>query len=229
MGAMLRRAHALLAAASLVGCIPIGDTTGTHPTQNVASIVVPLQVLAVDAVPAPVRGKPYPRQLPAAGGRPPYAWKGTGGALPAGLVLEPSGLLTGTPEVLGPFSFDVTVTDSAGASATGSLADKVRPSGTVPFHLSVLSPMTFGADGFVGFEPFVLGGTPPYAFTCEGLPPGIACDAATGTLYGAATTTGPFAGKLRMKDARGVEPEGSPADVTIVLEPPQPIAQPNAG
>ena len=52
----------------------------------------------------------------ASGGTAPYAWSGQP---PAGLTLRPSGLLLGAPTMLGTSQFTVTVTDAAGATATG--------------------------------------------------------------------------------------------------------------
>ena len=55
----------------------------------------------------------------ATGGTAPYTWSGS---LPAGLTLRPSGLVLGAPTVLGTQTFRVTVTDSAGATATGTFS-----------------------------------------------------------------------------------------------------------
>src|SRR3954471_6840878 len=52
----------------------------------------------------------------ASGGAPPYTWSGQ---VPAGLTLRPSGLLFGAPTTKGTSTFNVTVTDSSGATATG--------------------------------------------------------------------------------------------------------------
>jgi hypothetical protein len=67
----------------------------------------------------------------ATGGTPPYSWSG---ALPAGLTLRPSGLVLGAPSVLGTSTFQVTATDAAGATATGSfsLAVTSSPAPTPP-------------------------------------------------------------------------------------------------
>jgi hypothetical protein len=61
----------------------------------------------------------------ASGGTPPYTWTGTP---PSGLRLRPSGLLLGAPTATGTAPFRVTVTDAAGAQATGT------------FSLSVTNP-----------------------------------------------------------------------------------------
>jgi hypothetical protein len=54
-----------------------------------------------------------------AGGTPPYTWSGT---LPPGLTLRPSGLVIGSPTVRGTQTFNVTVSDAAGAHATGTFS-----------------------------------------------------------------------------------------------------------
>src|SRR5260370_33150199 len=55
----------------------------------------------------------------ASGGAPPYTWSGTP---PAGLTLRPSGLLLGAPTTLRTQTVTVTVTDSAGATPTGTFS-----------------------------------------------------------------------------------------------------------
>src|SRR5947199_7007554 len=63
-------------------------------------------------------GLPYSQSLSATGGNPPYTWSLLSGDLPSGLVLSPSGVITGTPESTGASSFAIKVTDSASGSAT---------------------------------------------------------------------------------------------------------------
>jgi hypothetical protein len=55
----------------------------------------------------------------ASGGTSPYTWSGQP---PAGLTLRPSGLLLGAPTTLGTSQFTVTVTDAAGAPASGTFS-----------------------------------------------------------------------------------------------------------
>ncbi len=54
----------------------------------------------------------YHLQISAEGGITPLTWTLTSGALPAGIRLEPDGLLSGVPTQTGEFSFSATVTDS---------------------------------------------------------------------------------------------------------------------
>ncbi|MDE1163385.1 MAG: putative Ig domain-containing protein [Acidobacteriaceae bacterium] len=55
----------------------------------------------------------YTYQFASSGGAAPLVWKLASGALPAGLTLSASGLLSGMPTASGTFTFSVSVTDSA--------------------------------------------------------------------------------------------------------------------
>jgi hypothetical protein len=55
----------------------------------------------------------------ASGGTPPDTWSGT---VPAGMTLRPSGLMLGDPTKLGTQTFHLTVTDSAGKTASGTFS-----------------------------------------------------------------------------------------------------------
>jgi hypothetical protein len=69
-------------------------------------------------------GTPYTSgPLAVTGGIAPYTWTAAGGALPGGLTLNPStGVVAGTPNAAGTFTFAVRVTDSSsnGATSPGS-------------------------------------------------------------------------------------------------------------
>jgi hypothetical protein len=79
--------------------------------------------------PRAVPGERYSFALTATHGRPPYRWRVTSGALPAGLTLSPSGDLYGTARAeapagtrTGPWPVTVAVTDARGAIATAGFA-----------------------------------------------------------------------------------------------------------
>ena len=64
-------------------------------------------------------GMPYHSSVLASGGTGAYQFAVVGGALPAGVALNPAtGLISGTPGADGVFSYTIQVTDSAGAMAT---------------------------------------------------------------------------------------------------------------
>jgi hypothetical protein len=56
----------------------------------------------------------------ASGGKPPYSWSVSGGAVPGGLALSPSGTMSGTPTAAGSFPFTLHVADSKGTVATAA-------------------------------------------------------------------------------------------------------------
>jgi plastocyanin len=77
----------------------------------------PLTV-APGPLPAGTVGGAYSQQLVATGGTPPYTWQAIGGAIPSGLTLSASGLLSGTTAYTFANNFYVRVSDSGGKSVT---------------------------------------------------------------------------------------------------------------
>lgn len=98
------------------------NSGGTSADATVSLTVSP-PVLAVmpaagSLTPATV-GSAWSQSLTASGGATPYVWSGT--TLPPGLALDASaGTLSGTPSAAGSYSFQVTVTDANGATASVS-------------------------------------------------------------------------------------------------------------
>ena len=75
---------------------------------------------------AATNGLPYSYALSAKGGVAPYVWTALGG-LPAGLTLSSAGVLSGTPAVTLPGTFNVAISvqDARGVSKTGNFALEV--------------------------------------------------------------------------------------------------------
>jgi hypothetical protein len=83
--------------------------------------VTPLPALAITTttVGDATAGVAYSATLAATGGKSPYAWSVSSGALPSGIQLTPStGMIAGTTSSTGVFNFTAKVSDSAGSSAT---------------------------------------------------------------------------------------------------------------
>lgn len=82
------------------------------------------------------QGTAYTQAISATQGQAPYRYLVTGGALPAGLILDADGSLHGTPTEVGDFAFTITVTDRNGAAGTAgyslsvAVAAPVASSGT---------------------------------------------------------------------------------------------------
>lgn len=145
---------------------------------------------------------PYTFSLSASGGRPPYSWLVTQGALPSGLRLTASGDIEGSASAPVTASFTVRVTDSLGDTASRAMA------------LSVYAPPTVAtsslADAYVGSTYSanlnVTGGSSPYSWSIDSgaLPQGLALAPSSGAISGTpGAGTGTFSVTFRVTDAGG--------------------------
>jgi len=93
-------------------------TDSSNPAQSATkalslSVVNPVKITTASALPAASVGVAYSTTLAAKGGTPPYTWSVTSGALPPGLSLSGSGVISGKPTTKGTFNFTVKVTDTS--------------------------------------------------------------------------------------------------------------------
>jgi PKD repeat protein len=165
------------------------------------TIVCPTVTVLPEALVGAAQGTAYSQTLTASGGREPHSFAVTGGALPAGLALSPEGVLSGTPEAAGTFTFTVTATDASGCSGAATYTLSVCVAGLI------LSPGTLPAgtvgSGY-GQTLVASGGAPPYAFavTSGALPAGLTLSAA-GVLSGTPTAAGLFSFTVTATDVNG--------------------------
>ncbi|HVN17294.1 MAG TPA: FG-GAP-like repeat-containing protein [Dongiaceae bacterium] len=116
---------------------------GTAPQALTIQILSQLVVSSV-SLPGGTAGVAYSQALQATGGVPPYAWTITGN-LPGGLSLS-SGIISGTPNAIGTFSFSATVTDANNDTASQSLSITISPaSPTCTVALQLTPPLTVSA------------------------------------------------------------------------------------
>ncbi|HEY0660566.1 MAG TPA: putative Ig domain-containing protein [Lysobacter sp.] len=96
------------------------SSTGTGPFTQAQAFTLNVSAAALSLSPATLPagrvGDSYSQSFLTSGGIAPYSYAITGGALPSGVSLSAAGVLSGTPTVAGSFTFDVTVTDSAGGT-----------------------------------------------------------------------------------------------------------------
>ncbi len=149
-------------------------------------------------------GVAYSQTLRAALGTPPYTWSlGEVGALPAGLTLSSSGVISGTPKAAGTGSVPIYVTDSL--KSTGYKVfdwTVILP----PLTITTVAALPSGTVGVVYSQSFAAtGGTGPYTWSAipEVLPPGLTLDAA-GDLGGAPTQSGTFNFNVTVTDSAEV-------------------------
>ncbi len=98
-------------------------SASTILTLTVTGTGTPLSITTT-TLPAGTVGSLYSAQLAASGGVAPYTWSITTGALPAGLVVNGAGVISGTPTSAASTSFTVMVKDSSGLMARKSFGRK---------------------------------------------------------------------------------------------------------
>ncbi len=108
-------------------------------------------------------------------------------ALPPGLTLNTtSGAVTGTPTTAGGFTYQASVTDVAGGTATSlvcTLAVAAQPSLTCPSNLNAATTYSYSGTFTAS------GGTAPTTCTAGTLPAGLSLTAGTCTVAGTLTAT----------------------------------------
>jgi Putative Ig domain len=101
------------AASSLTFKVTDSGTPAQSATAALAIAVAPAKlVIVTTSLPSGQVGTPYAASLAASGGTPPYSWQLSGGALPAGVSLQPGGALSGTPSNAASTAATFTVTDA---------------------------------------------------------------------------------------------------------------------
>ena len=107
----------------------------------------PLEITSQEELPVGFAGSPYSVNLTATGGTGSYHWTTTGGALPAGLTLSPTGTISGTPTAPDGGTASIQVQDDAGFVAQGSVT--VAVAGSAP----PISQPAFGtSDNWSGYD-----------------------------------------------------------------------------
>jgi outer membrane autotransporter protein len=167
--------------------------TGSYAeVETVTLQVIPPPTILVNpfTVPGATVGAGYSQTLSGSGGTAPYTFAITAGSLPAGLSLNSTGALAGTPTAGGTFNFTVTATDAN--TFTGSRAYSL----VVALPVIVIAPTTL-PDGTVAAaysqSVSASGGIAPYtyAITAGALPTGLTLGG-TGGITGTPTAGGTF-------------------------------------
>lgn len=173
--------------------ITVTDSEGVTATVGYSLVVSgasPLTILT-SSLTTGVRGQFYLTWLEAAGGTPPYTWSQTG--LPAGLYFQTpyySGsanygtYINSTPTVSGTFPMNITVQDTAGATASQAYDLVISEPAAGPLAITTpnaLPPAELGGVYYLTFA--VTGGTPAYNWSQTGMPAGMTFGATGGTRY----------------------------------------------
>ncbi len=189
-----------------------------NPNLTAPPVYSPVSILTT-SLPATDRLDPgYSIQLQAIGGKPgTYTWSTAPAALPPGITLSSSGLVSGQATTPGSYPFTVQVADSAVPADTTTQNYILNVSVTPLTEQFVLTP----PDGVVG-QPYtstplaVNGGTTPYVWTATGLPTGLAINPTSGTISGTPTVANPGGSTVTIKATDAATPaESVPYSPTI--------------
>lgn len=139
-------------------------------------------------------GFAYSASLQATGGKPPYAWSVRAGTLPAGVSLNTTGAISGTPTASGDFGSLVFAVTDANQSVgdSGNLALLVN---SAPVPQITTTSLPNGKQGTAySFALQATGGSGVYTWSIQSgtLPSGLSLSSTTGAISGTPTKPGIF-------------------------------------
>lgn len=172
-----------------------------------------------------VQGQPFSQQIAVSGGVAPHAFQIEAGALPAGITLSSTGLLSGTTAAaVGDFPLTLRVTDSStGPGAYFELESFVLSVAAQP-PITVEPPTLPAATVGLAYAQVLAGGggTAPYTFavTAGSLPAGLTLGT-DGALSGTPSAGGSFNFTVTATDASAAPgPFSGSRSYTLVVNPP---------
>lgn len=197
-----------------VECLMNDQCVDGSVCEDGACVVVPLDIVT-DSLPAGTINAAYAATIEAEGGKPPYVFTVTAGALPAGLALSPEGALSGRATAAGNTSFTVLATDALGATASQPFTLSILAEGEL--KITTASLKTADLDYPYSFDLKAAGGVPPYAWqSLQPMPGGLALTS-SGRIEGTPTDEGDFPLTLRVLDVR-TPPGYAAKDFTLTVK-----------
>ena len=196
-------------AGSKTASLVITSTNGGTRTVTLSGLGVCPAIAVTGTLPAGEFGFAYSQTFSASGGSGPYTFRVSAGALPAGLALDPGGVLSGTPAALGAYTFTVEAQAATGCMGTAdftlSILDTTPPVLTLPGNLTATATSPAGAVvSFIASALDLVDGARP-----------VACVPASGSTFAIGSTTVACAAS----DTRGNQSNGT--FQVVVTEPAQ--------
>ncbi len=200
----------------------------------------PLTITAT-ALPGGTVGAAYNQTLTASGGVPGYVWSLNAGSnqLPAGVTLNPAGVLSGTPTADGTTAITLKVTDSTGAAKTKEFTLAIQPiNQPLPPPpppspaLSITTAAVPGGRVGTAYNATVeaTGGTGnrTWSVSAGTLPAGLTLNTASGVISGTPTTAGTSTATIRVVDT-GTPQQSTQKDFTVAITGTTPPPPPSCG
>lgn len=180
--------------------IQVNDKNNKTANKTLAIKSYPALGIGITRITDAYVGTAYNQTLTATGGKVPYVWSITNGALPAGLTFNTTtGIIGGKPTVAGTSNISFQVSDANGVKASQALTATVY---TIP----AISTIKL-ADTYVGTAYSqtlaVSGGKSPYTWsiTAGALPAGLSLNSSTGIIVGTPTAALNSGFTVQVKDA----------------------------
>jgi hypothetical protein len=196
--------------------VRLRDSASDAPASKPLTIAITsgLTIATASVLPAVTQGIAYAITLLASGGVAPFTWSVASGALPAGLQLDATGKISGTPTAAGSVTFTAKVADGASGTASQAFTLLVNTAPTI-----ATASLPNGTQG-AAYSQLLhsSGGTAPFAWTVTAgaLPPGTTL-AAQGALSGNPTASGSFSFTVQVKDSSSATATQS---LATVIAPP---------
>jgi hypothetical protein len=164
------------------------STTVTTPPP----IFPPLTIVTTSLPPTDRFDQGYSVQLVSAGGKPGTGiWSIAAGALPPGINLGPSGLVSGTATTPGSYAVTIQVADTNTPPAIAMQNYVLNVSLQFAEQFVTTPPDGVVGQSYLSTPLAVNGGTTPYTFTATGLPAGLSINPSTGQISGIPTAANP--------------------------------------
>lgn len=213
----------------------VANTTNT----KTATITVELPLTFSNTTGALANGSngvPYSQTIAVTGGVAPltYTLAAGSGALPAGLTMNQSGVITGRPTgpvagAANPAIFTVQVTDSSTTptSATQQYSIFVSPAPTL--QLTAVSPLPGGYPNYpYSASISTTGGVRPFTFSMVGgsLPPGLSLNTSNGVISGTPTAANstPYTFTVQVSDSTLPASQVVQEQLAISIQNPRPLS-----
>jgi hypothetical protein len=195
----------------------VADAQNQSANKTFTVTIAPrLVITTTSPLPPLIVNRPGGASFAATGGKAPYTWSTTAGAVPPGTSFS-AGQLTGTPTTQGTFSFTVQVTDTNRASTAKDFTVEVVSGITITTES--LPAGTIGTAYSAGLS--ATGGLPPFHWAASGsLPPGVTVDE-SGSISGQPTAAGSFNFTVQVRDSAQPNPATSSKSFTIVVALPE--------